>query len=157
MISRLNITEFRERLNENTKYGNPKIKGTPFGALYIFRESNKIFFGTYNKNKFELTKNSIVKVTPYIIFGEIQSKNKVQTEVNYKIKPIGFGYYWMKYFLLIGIPIFNLVLYTTSAPLEIFKIANLGLFTMGVFNYFYIGRMKNKLENDFKRIFEIEI
>jgi hypothetical protein len=71
MISKINITEFRERLNKNTKYGNPKIKGTPFGAFYIFGESNKIFFGTYDKNKFELTKNFITQITPYIISGEI--------------------------------------------------------------------------------------
>ncbi|WP_291104263.1 MULTISPECIES: hypothetical protein [unclassified Flavobacterium] len=157
MILKINITEFRERLNKNTKYGNPKIKGTPFGAFYIFGESNKIFFGTYDKNKFELTKNFITQITPYIISGEIQSKNNIQTEVNYEIKPIGFGYYWMKYLLLIMIPMFNLILYTQSAPFEIFKIANLGLFPMGIFNYFYMRRKKNKLENDFKNFFEIEI
>lgn len=157
MISRININKFRERLNENTKYGNPKIKGTPFGALYIFSESNKTFFGTYDKNKFELTKNFIFNVTPYIISGSIQSKNNIKTEVNYEIKPIGFGYYWMKYMPLFGIPIFNIVLYTSSAPFEIFKIANIGLFSMVILSYFNIRRLKNKLENDFKKIFEIEI
>jgi hypothetical protein len=63
----------------------------------------------------------------------------------------------MKYLLLIGIPIFNLILYTQSAPFEIFKIVNLGLFAMGFFNYFYMRRKKNKLEDDFKKNFEIEI
>ncbi|MFA9191039.1 hypothetical protein AAGV28_06610 [Flavobacterium sp. FZUC8N2.13] len=155
MISRINIAEFRERLTENTKYGNPKIKGTPFGAFFIFGESNKIFFGTYGKNKFELTKNFIFQMTPYIISGEIQSKNNIQTEVNYEIKPIGFGYYLMKYMLLIGIPIFNLTLYTSSAPFEIFKIANLGLFSMAILHYFNMRRLKIKPENDFKKIFEI--
>ena len=33
MISNINITDFRERLNKNTKLGNPKIKGTPFAVI----------------------------------------------------------------------------------------------------------------------------
>ena len=41
MVSKINITEFRERLSKNTKYGNPKIKGTPFAVFSIFVESNK--------------------------------------------------------------------------------------------------------------------
>lgn len=156
MISKINIGEFRERLDKNIKYGNPRIKGTPFGAFYIFSESNKTFFGTYDKTKFELTKNFITQITPFIISGQIQSIGNNKTEVNYEIKPIGFGYYWMKYFLVLAIPVFNLILYSQSAPLEIFKIANLVLFAMAVFNYFYIRRKKNKLEKDFKKIFEIE-
>ena len=55
MISKINIGEFRERLDKNIKYGNPRIKGTPFGAFYIFSESNKTFFGTYDKTKFEFS------------------------------------------------------------------------------------------------------
>jgi hypothetical protein len=74
MISKINITEFRERLNKNTKYGNPKIKGTPFGAFYIFGESNKIFFGTYDKNKFELTKNFITQITPILFLEKFNLK-----------------------------------------------------------------------------------
>lgn len=156
MNSKITIAEFRERLNKHTKYGNPKIKGTPFGVLSISRESDKIFFGIHDRNKFELTKNFVLQLTPYIISGEIQTKNNNQTEVNFEIKPIGFAYYWMKYVLIILIPVFNFILYIKAAPFEIFKIVNLVLLTMGICNYFFMKSKKTKLENDFKRIFEIE-
>ena len=54
MISKINIVEFRERLNKNTKLGNPKIKGTPFAVISISGESDKTFFGKFDKTKFEL-------------------------------------------------------------------------------------------------------
>jgi len=156
MVSKISIVEFRERLNKNTKYGNPKIKGSPFGVLFIFSESDKIFFGTYDKNKFALTKNFITKITPFIISGEIHAKDNHNTEVNYEIKPIGFGYYWMKYFPFLVIPIFNLILYQDSAPLEMFELINTFIIAMIIFIYFNMKFKKNKLEKDFKRIFEIE-
>ena len=77
--------------------------------------------------------------------------------MNYIIKPIGIGYYWMKYFLLIGIVIFNLILYSESAPFQIFKMANSVFVAMSIFIYFYMKMKKNKIEVDFKRIFEIQL
>lgn len=103
-----------------------------------------------------MTKNSTLFPTPFIISGEINSKNNNQTEIIYEVKPIGFGYYWLKYRPIIGILIFNLILYTQSAPFKIFKIANTFLFVMVIFIYFYLMRKKNRLENDFKKVFGIE-
>jgi len=74
MISNINITDFRERLNKNTKLGNPKIKGTPFAVISKSGETNKVFFGKYNKTKFQLTENTILFPTPFILSGEINSK-----------------------------------------------------------------------------------
>lgn len=156
MVSKINIAEFRERLNKNTKYGNPRIKGTPFAVFSIFGESNKIFYGTYNKTKFELTKNSTLFPAPFMISGEINTKNGTQTETIYEVKPIGFGYYWLKYMPIIGILLFNLVHYSQSAPFEIYTIINPIIFGLAIISRFYMWRQKNKLVNDFKKVFEIE-
>jgi hypothetical protein len=47
MVSNISIIEFRERLVKNTKYGNPKIKGTPFAVFSISGELNKSFYVCY--------------------------------------------------------------------------------------------------------------
>ena len=156
MISKINITEFRERLNKNTKLGNPKIKGTPFAVLTIAGESEKPFFGTFNKTKFKLTENATLFPTPFTISGEINPKNDEETVIIYEVLPIGFGYYWLKYMPIIGIFVFNLILYSQSAPLKVFQIMNLFMFGLIVYSRFYMWRKKNKLETNFKRIFEID-
>ena len=156
MISKINIIEFRERLNKNTKLGNPNIKGTPFAVISKPGESNKTFFGTYDKTKFQLTENAILFPTPFILSGEISLINEVQTEIIFEVEPIGFGYYWLKYMPIFGIFIFNFILYTRSAPLEIYQIMNPILFCILIISNLYLWRKKHKLVTDFKRIFEIE-
>ncbi|WP_445717743.1 hypothetical protein [Flavobacterium sp.] len=156
MISKINSIEFIERLNKNTKLGNPKIKGTPFAEISISRETNKPFFGTFDKTKFKLTENATLFPTPFTISGEINPKSNTQTEINYEVKPIGFGYYWLKYMPIFGILMFNLILYTQSAPLKVYQITNPIMFSFIVFSRFYLWRKKNKIETDFKKIFEIE-
>ena len=156
MISKISIVEFRQRLNKNTKLGNPKVKGTPFAVISKSGESDKTFFGTCDKTKFELTENSTLFPTPFIISGEINSKNEVQTEIIFEVEPIGFGYYWLKYMPIFGIFIFNFILYTRSAPLEIYQIMNPILFCILIISNLYLWRKKHKLVTDFKRIFEIE-
>ncbi len=156
MISKISITEFRERLNRNTKLGNPKIKGTPFAVITKSGESEKPFFGAFDKTKFKLTENATLFPTPFTISGEINPKNDTQTELIYKVKPIGFGYYWLKYMPFVGILIFNLILYTQSAPLKVYQIMNPIMFSFIVFSRFYMWRKRNKLVANFKRIFEIE-
>lgn len=156
MVSKINIVEFRERLNKSTKYGNPRIKGTPFSVFSISGELNKSFYGTYDKAKFEITKNSTLFPAPFIISGEINSKNNSQTEIIYQIIPIGFGYYWLKYMPIIGIPIFNLVLFTDSAPFEIYIILNPIIFGFAIISRINMWRNKNKLVTEFKKVFEIE-
>ena len=155
MISEINIAEFSNSLKNNTKYGNPKIKGTPFAIFSVFGESDKIFFGTYNKTKFALTKNATFFPTPFIISGEIKSKKNNQTEIFYEVEPIGFGYYWLKYMPIIGIFLFNLVLYTESAPFEAFVYINPILLLFVIFSNLYLWRKKNTFLNDFRKVFEI--
>ena len=103
-----------------------------------------------------MLKNTILFPTPFILSGEISLINEVQTEIIFEVEPIRFGYYWLKYMAIFGIFIFNLILYTRSAPLEIYQIINPILFSFIILSRFYLWRKKNKLVADFKRIFEIE-
>lgn len=156
MISRKNIIEFIQILKNNTKYGNPKIKGTPFAIFSVLGESNKIFYGNYNKTKFELTRNATFFPTPFIISGEIKTNKNNQTEIIYQVKPIGFGYYWLKYMPFIGGFLFNLILYIDSAPFEIFVLANSFLLGLIIYSHFYMRIKKSKFITVFENVFEIE-
>ena len=155
MISKIDISEFRDRLKLNTKYGNPKIKGTPFIIFTAYNETDKMFYGTHNESSFQLTKNTFFHPTPFIIFGEIKSNKKTETEIKYEIKPIGFGYYWLKYFPLFGFIIFNTIFLIESESIELIIIFNVALIFFAIFNYFQTKRKKKKMEKDFKEIFEI--
>jgi hypothetical protein len=155
MVTKISIVEFKERLVKNTKYGNPKIKGTPFAVFSISGESNKSFYGTYNEAKFELTKNSTLFPAPFIICGKFNSTSNNRTEIVYEVKPIGFGYYWIKYLPIFGILIFNLILYMESTPVEMYTIINLILLGFFIISRFYMWRKKNKLITNFEKVFEI--
>lgn len=105
MISELSINEFHRILNEMTVEGTPSYKGS-FFAFITINFSNKLFYGFVSKNDFEISKNSNIKLVPFTIRGNYK-KNGEKTEVDYEIKPIKFGYYWIKImsiiFLVIGL------------------------------------------------------
>ena len=155
MISKINIIKFNTSFKNNTEYGNPKIKGTPFFIFSEFKKSDKIFFGTYNNLKFEITKNATFFPTPFIISGEIKSKNNNQTEIYYDLKPIKFEYYWLKYIPLFGVAIFNLIFYLKTSPIEIVIIINYILLCIVILSNYYLWRKKNIFLKDFKIFFEI--
>ncbi|MEC4003136.1 hypothetical protein OX283_000575 [Flavobacterium sp. SUN052] len=155
MTSKINTVAFSNRFKENTKFGNPKIVGTLFHIFFIKGDSRKLFFGNYDKNKFELTKNSIFFFTPFVIFGTFRYKKENQTEINYQIKPIGFVYYWFKYFPVIAILFGNLIFYTQSVTFDNYLRLNILLLCFTAFTIFYLKFKKYKLENDFKKYFEI--
>jgi hypothetical protein len=155
MVSKISIIEFRERLVKNTKYGNPKIKGTPFAVFSISGELNKSFYGTYNEVKFELTKNSTLFPAPFIISGKFNSTSNNRTEIVYEVKPIGFGYYWIKYLPIFGILMFNLILFMESTPVEMYTIINLILLGFFIISRIYMWRKKSKLISVFEKKFEI--
>lgn len=155
MISKIDITEFRDRLKLNTKYGNPKIKGTPFVMFTAYNEADKMFYGRHNDSSFQITKNTFLHPTPYIIVGKIKSNKKNETEIKYKIKPIGFGYYWLKYFPLVTLLIFNTIFFIKAESIEIIIMFNFILVFLSIFIYFKTKRKKNKMENEFKETFEI--
>ncbi len=159
MISNISEDDFEKRLKANVELGDIKVKGTPFHMFYLLVKSDKMFFGTYGKNNFEITENfDLLFPNTYRISGDYKSKSNNQTKVNYEIKPLGFVYYWNRYMPLIAIPLFNLVLcfHAQSADSDGFVMANAVIVFFVVFTRLYMWRKKRKLEKIFGEVFKIE-
>ncbi|PRY85418.1 hypothetical protein BY457_1472 [Marinilabilia salmonicolor] len=156
MISNLNRTDFIKRLEENTKIGNPKIIGTPFGIFTIFGKTKMKFYGEYTDSAFRLTKNAILFQIPYIFEGTLISKNKTSTEIKFNIRPIWFGYLWIRVLPVLALLLFNFLAITKGNNIEseIFVIVN--VFLVFMFTPIFLTiRLKNKLLKDFKKIFDV--
>lgn len=155
MTSQISIEEFRKRLKLNTKLGNPKISGSPLHAFNIIGEKDKLFFGNVNNNDFKITLNTVLHPIPFILEGKIKSKNAAQTEITYKISPIKFGYYWIRYFPFIAFLLFNTIFTIEKSPLLVYLLFNFIIIIIGSFSNFRMYYKKNKFEKKFKTIFEI--
>ena len=155
MESKIDIVEFRNRLSKNTSIGNPNINGTPLVILTMLDSSNKKFYGRINNNSFEITRHSTFYPIPYKIKGDFKSDNDSKTKVKYVIKPIWFGYLWIRIipaiFVLFVIPgiIWNPEL---TFPLGIFCST---IILMSLVNIYRIERRKKNFEIDFNKTFEI--
>lgn len=155
MQSKIDILEFRNRLSKNTTIGNPNINGTPLVVFTMMHSSKKKFYGRINNNSFEITRHNTFYPIPYKIKGDFNSDNNSKTKVNYIIKPIWFGYLWIRIipgvFLLFVIPgaIWNPEL---TFPLGIFGSI---IMLMSIVSIYRIERRKRNFEIDFKRMFEI--
>lgn len=156
MISKLNKSDFIKRLEQNTKIGDPKIKGAPIAVFTMFGKTRKKFYGEYTNSAFRLTKNAILFPIPYIFEGTLKSKEKTTTEVSLNIKPIWFGYLWIRIFPAFALIFINLILINNGKNIEpeVYFIVNTFLLFMFTPILFTI-RTKNKLLKDFYRIFEI--
>jgi len=102
MTSEYNIEEFKGKLNELTKNGYALIKGNPF-AIFSINFSDKPFYGNIYESEFKITRNANLNLVPYVIIGNFKKSGK-QTAVKYEVKPMKFGYYWIRFFpILINI------------------------------------------------------
>ena len=68
MKSKIDITEFRNRLKDNTKIGSPKLK-IPLGFFSIFTDNSKCFYGRFDNSTFEIIKNSNFIPSLYFLKG----------------------------------------------------------------------------------------
>ena len=75
MKSKLNISEFRNRIEENFKIGSPKLKLSPFGVFSMFGGISKTFYGNFDESTFRFTMNSTISPTFYIIKGKYKNTN----------------------------------------------------------------------------------
>src|SRR6187431_171380 len=122
MKSKLNITEFRNRIEENFKIGSPKLKLSHFGGLTTFGGISKTFYGDFDDSTFRLTMNSTISPTFYIIKGKYKNTNNTII-VNYTIEPSSkFHTIWMKFFPIISLFAFNLLFLLSSekTPIEVY-------------------------------------
>ena len=156
MISKLNISEFREKLKVNTKIGMPELKAT-FGIFSIFFLNSKNFYGTFDDLTFRLSLNYNFTSDYYILKGKYQNiDNKLK--INYTVEPLSkIGIIWIRYFpfvALIGVNFF-FFLNSKNLPKEVLIISNLFIVFIIFFSRWDIKRKKKKLERKFIEIFRI--
>jgi hypothetical protein len=155
MESKINITEFRNRLKDNTKIGLPKLK-IPMGFFSVFTDNSKCFYGNFDNSTFELITNSNFLPTFYFLKGTYKNTEK-NLIVNYNIEPIGkLRIAWIKYFSIIALIICNSVFYfEAKPPIEIYIIFNVFIIFISFFLRLIIKWQNKKLERKFFKIFEI--
>jgi hypothetical protein len=155
MKSKIDITEFRNRLKDNTKIGSPKLK-IPLGFFSIFTDNSKCFYGNFDNSNFELIINS--NFTPYSYFlkgtYKVTEKNLI---VNYSIEPVGkLRIAWIKYFPIIALIMCNSIFYfEAKPPTEIYIIFNVFIIVIIFFSRLSIKWQNKKMQRKFNKIFEI--
>ncbi len=156
MTSELSISDFKNKLKNHTKIGNAKIKGTPFFIFTLFGQTKKDFYGDFDNSSFQLTINSSFFPIPYIIQGDFKAKNKSKTKLSYKIKPIWFGYLWVRILPILAFIIVNGILLTQHQKIEteIILIINILLLLMFL-PIFILNYRKKIMEKKFRKIFKI--
>ena len=157
MKSKLNITQFRNRIKENTKIGSPKFKLSLFGGLTIFGDNSKLFYGLIDDSNFRLTANATLSPTLYIIVGKYRSVNN-ELNINYTMEPGSkFLLAWVKNFPFIALFAVNIffLLILKKVPIEVFIIFNLFIVFVTLFSRWDIKRKKKNLEQKFIEIFEL--
>ena len=155
MKSKLNLTEFKNRLKDNTKIGMPRLK-IPMGFFAVFNDNPKYFYGNFDNTSFELTINSNYSTSFYVIKGTFIN-NKENMMVNYAIKPLGkFRLIWIKYFPIGALIMCNSIFYfQTNAPIQAYISFNIAIVVITIVSRLYLKWQNKKLERKFIKIFEI--
>ena len=155
MKSKIDITEFRNRLKDNMKIGSPSLK-IPFGFFSIFTDNAKCFYGNFDNSTFELTTNSNFSPTSYFLKGTYKNTaNNVL--VNYTVEPVGkLRIAWIKYFPIIALIMCNSIFYfEVKPPIKIYLIFNVFIVFISLFLRLHIKWQNRKLKQKFNKIFEI--
>ena len=155
MKSKIDITEFRNRLKDNTKIGSPKLK-IPLGFFSIFTDNSKCFYGDFDESTFRLIKNSNFFSTLYFLKGTYKKTEK-NLIVNYTLEPVGkFRIAWVKYFPIVALIMFNSVFYfEIKPPIKIYIIFNVFIVFIPFLSRLKIEWQNRKLKRKFNKIFEI--
>lgn len=153
MQSKLNITEFREKLKSSTKIGHPQLKiNTPFNLFFF--DSSKCFFGRYDDTTFYLTLNYRISHSSYLIKGNYKLVNK-KLQIQYGVFP---KFKYQKYFLLLwlacGIAMLMYINHEFGDKNDI-MIPNLFLLLMLIYGSFHYKLSKRTIEKKFRKTFEI--
>lgn len=156
MQSKLSLSEFRARLQNNTQIGSPKLKLSTFAILTVFDGTSKPFYGVFDDKSFDLTINSIQSPTPYIIKGKYKNINNT-LKVDYVVEPNSkFQEIWARFFPVVVIIAINIFfLFFARGLRRASTIVNLFLLFMAFYSRWNEERKRQKLEKKFLRIFEI--
>ena len=156
MISRLTKKEFIKKLKENCVDGDPYQLGSPLAVFSLpTLMKRKKFCGKISNSGFQITSNSLLKLTPYLIKGELKQGKGL--EIDYKVRPIWFGYIFVRIIPILVLVLIGLLLLTqdNNIPIDA-KIAIL-IFGMFMFGPVIVTmKYKNKMVKEFRRILEVE-
>jgi len=156
MQSKLSLSDFRERLKNNTEIGSLKGK---WGQVRLFPLSGAVkpFYGFFDDNSFSLTVNSLKSSTYFIVKGKYKMGNN-GVEVMYNVesgnKYQQFWVYYSPIILILAINIF--FLFFARGLRRASTIVNLFLLFMAFYSRWNEERKKKKLEQKFVNIFEIK-
>ncbi|KFF04366.1 hypothetical protein [Flavobacterium reichenbachii] len=155
MKSKLSITEFRARLNNNIEIGSVKVKLSTFRLFPRFGGS-KPFYGHFDDTDFRLTLNSELSPTIFVVKGKYKSVDNL-LKLDYIVEPNSkFQSIWVEYFPIVLIVAINLFfLFFGKGLRRASTIVNLFLLFMAFYSRWKENRKKKKLEQKFLRIFEI--
>lgn len=155
MESKLSLSEFRSRLDNNTEIGS--VKGLA-GQSRIFPISGPIkpFYGFFDDNSFSLTVNSKKSTTHFIVRGKYESINN-RLRVDYVVEPGNkYKQFWVYYSPIILIVAINIFfLFFARGLRRASTIVNLFLLFMAFYSRWNEERKRKKLEQKFINIFEI--
>ena len=155
MESKLSLSEFRDRLKNNTEIGSPKVA---LGQVRIFPLSGAIkpFYGFFDDTSFSLTVNSKKSSTHFIVRGKYENINN-RLRVDYimesgnKLQLI-----WARYSPIILILAINIFfLFFAKGLRRASTIVNLFLLFIAFYSRWNEERKRKKLEQKFISIFEI--
>ncbi len=157
MQSKLNLSEFRTRLKNNTQIGSPRLKLSPFAVFATSGGYLKPFYGLFDDNDFRLTINYIATPTFFIIKGRYKIINH-RLDVNYTIEPHPkFFLFWIKYMPITILIFMNIMLFfPENRPIEAIIPVNIVLLFILFFSRWDTKRKRKNLEKKFIEIFEIE-
>lgn len=155
MKSKIDRTEFRKRLKENTKIGSIKLK-IPLGIFSILSDNSKCFYGNFDDSTFELIINSNFFPTFYFLSGTYKNTEK-NLSVNYSVVPIGnLRIAYLRYFPIVALIMCNSIFYfQVKPPIEIYFIFNVFILFISFFSRFILKWHIEKLKRKFNQIFEI--
>lgn len=152
MTSRLTKEEFELRLNKMTNPGPPWIMSSPFAIFTIFSNCSKPFYGEFDKNQFQLTRNSIAAFhnTYYIVIGQYSENEDSSVVIKYQIKPLRFHYYASRVSVTLLLIFINVtLLLNNETVLQLFIFANLIMGLLLFIRFKVESLCKNRLEQRF--------
>jgi hypothetical protein len=155
MESKLSLSEFRARLQNNTEIGSLKVNLSLFRLFPKFG-GMKPFYGLFDDKSFRLTINSTTSPTYFIVKGNYKNVNNV-LKINYTVEPNSKAQliwaYYSPIILIVAINLFFLIF--AKGLRRASTIVNLFLLFMAFYSRWKEERKRKKLEQKFVRIFEI--
>lgn len=157
MESKLSLSEFRRRLENNTEIGSLKVNLSLFRIFPRFGES-KPFYGLFDDKSFRLTINSRTSPTYFIIRGNYKNVNNV-LKVSYIVEPNSkFQLIWTRFSPVVFLIVINVFfLFFGRGLRRATTIVSLFLLILIFYSRWKEERKRKKLERNFIRIFEIKM